>query len=271
MLAGTPFDINSGIKDSVFMPGTRGFVSFIQGPDYKNPNIVFLKSVVVRRGVGGKDRLNSNVLLCPVFKSKEIKDKSIMFPKESDEVEYKYLVDLDEIRPERLGDVTDKAYMPHIDFMGWLLSKSLLLKALDSVVYEAINETLGISHGRPNKVWKPRNESLLSEFVHVIESHMAGEDFKSLFNAFCTKDQRVTLVSELYAAETKLAVPKIEYNKRAAAVISGAHKYIKGKTKDSKEVKKILEGVALPTSKQLDESLKVRLNLISKNRKILKL
>jgi len=271
MIAGTPFDINSLIKDSVFVPGTRGFISLIQGPDYKNPNIVFLKSVVVRRGVGGKDRINSNVLLCPIFKSDTIKDKSIMFPKESDEVEYKYLVDLDEAPTKMLGDVTDKEYIGHIDFMGWLLSKALLLKALDSVVYEAINESLGIHNGRQNNIWKPRNESLLSEFTHIVETQVVGDDLKSLFESFCTKGQRTSLVSELYSVEAKLSVPKIEYNKRAATVIAGAYKHIRSKTKDAKNKVDIMDGIVPPSQKHLDKSLKTRLGLISKNRKILKM
>ena len=271
MVNGKPFKISSLIKDPVFMPGTKGFISLIQGPDYKNPNIVFLKAVVIRRGVSGKNRIDSNMLLCPIFKSKLIKNKNLMFPKKNDEVEYKYLVDLNESRIKCIGSVVDKNYMPHIDFMGWLLSKTLLLKALDSVVYESINKTLGIYEKKVNKMWKPKEESLLSEFTHILRNQLFDGNFESLINSFCTKTKRVNLVSELYDMEVKLAVPMIEYTKRVASVMSGAHRYMTKEIANDKKANGLLETVKIPSQKDLNSILKTRLNSIAKNRKIVQM
>jgi len=270
MLCGTPFSIGSLVKDSVFIPGTIGYVSLLQGPDYKNPNIAFIKAVVIRRGVGGKDRINSNTLLCPIFKSKELEDRGALFPKGSDDVEYKYLVDLKENQEPIAGDVLYSNYMSDITFMGWLLSKSLLLKALDTVVYDAINESLGIYEEHRNKVWKPRHESLLSEFTHVVESQVATTDLDYLSHTFCTKDHRQVLVSELHDLEAKLAIPKIEYNKRVVSTIFAAFKHVKESMPEMTD-NGALESNLKGRIDSLNAMLKNRLKVIEKNRKMLKI
>lgn len=63
---GTPFVVADNVKEHTFGPGTLGFISQYLNSGKTNL-IVQLNAIIVRRGKGGKNRLNYNQLYTPIY------------------------------------------------------------------------------------------------------------------------------------------------------------------------------------------------------------
>lgn len=64
---GAMFKVTDTIKDTVYQPGSLGFISFIIGIDDSYQNLAKIRAITVRKGKGGKDRIMSSNLFIPIF------------------------------------------------------------------------------------------------------------------------------------------------------------------------------------------------------------
>jgi len=63
----TFFKVGDEIKDTAFPPGTLGFISDIEGVDGVFQNVAKMRTVVIRKGKGGKNRLMRLQVKTPIF------------------------------------------------------------------------------------------------------------------------------------------------------------------------------------------------------------
>jgi len=64
---GAMFKVTDAVKDTVHQPGSLGFISFIIGVDDSYQNLAKVRTITVRKGKSGKDRIMSSNLFIPIF------------------------------------------------------------------------------------------------------------------------------------------------------------------------------------------------------------
>ncbi len=275
---GTIFKVGDGIKDTTFSPGTHGVLSYIVGPDYNNPNVVFHKVVTVRRGKRGKERFNVNVLLSPIFTLPGV-EMDWLIPTD---VERKHLVDM-HVKKSITKNILSKKTTDNFSFLGHALSRALLAVELDKAVYpsgDKIMQTIGLPGHKEVTIWPKSKTSMLKRFVREAENTYNEGNKNSLYDYYCSEEGRITLLTELKTVESCLIIPRLEYQRRIAGVMIEALDYIRtrlneaskterpDKTQLLKQViatKKIVKNKEYNVTKAID----TRLSAIIHNRKVL--
>ena len=120
---GTKFVVTDDTKDSTFGPGTTGFISYIKGYDQDYSNVVYLNTVIVKRGKGGKKRIDNSDLTTPIF---DLNDEN--FLKIMPEEKRRYYVHI-ELAPSHERAVQN---MPEIDFLGWANAQARYIQKLST-------------------------------------------------------------------------------------------------------------------------------------------
>lgn len=282
---GTSFKVDEVIKDKTFQPGSKGFLSYIMGPDCNCPNVVFYKVVTIRRGKGGKQRLNENMILVPIF---NLPGVPLEFTIPSN-VERKYFVNID-VNPT---DTVDEAALKftsskdRLHFLGQLLARASFAKELDRVVFpnehqvtQAIGTNGDTRNGNP-KIWPTGKTAILKSFQDSVENLFSYEDYAVIEDKFWNAEKRGTLRSQLHRVEVALTIPKLEYQRKVGETMKEALVYIdkKLKTKEAKDFENIgeLKASVKLTTEAVDSAIKTtkhainkRLSIIAKNRKLLK-
>lgn len=119
---GSKFIVRETIKNNSVLPGTCGFFSFV------NSQISYAVSeicvVIIRRGKGGKDRVDITYPCVPVvYINNEDFIREYVRPKDIN-----YVVDLEKVDLE-YNNILD---VSPIEFIGWAMSFSLLLDRLST-------------------------------------------------------------------------------------------------------------------------------------------
>lgn len=271
---GTPFTVTDKIKDTIFSAGTSGFVSYILGPDHSNPNIVFKTVVTNRRGMKGKDRIDTNTILTPIVTIKGVENERLL-PSDG---ERKHLIDLKMVTDYK-GTIEHQS---NTEFMGWLLSRVLFSKELDKVIYPStslISQTLGLTGPKQASVWKDPDTSLLKKFSGTVESYSNDGRIVELEELFCEWENKIMLIKELAVKDAHLAIPRLEYNRKVHDVINDALTYVAEVISDIKVdnkddiLTKISEMSKINYEKYLyfDKMIRSKLSIIVENRKLLKI
>jgi len=243
--AGKKFVVGNRVKDTTFPPGTSGYTSFILGPDYENPNIVFKTVVTTRRGMKGKERLNKNIVLFPLITIDNFENDTLLKTEE----ERKFLIDIK--MPE---NVNSKSMLkaPEIKFMGWLLAKTLFLKELDKVMYPSHSKIMSmvkLNGGKQMTAWKENEKTLISKFSNIAEDYFNEGREMELAERFCGINDRVVITKELAQKEVLLVVPKLEYQRKTCEVLLDALQFVKTVVSDTKDMNKdnIIKEINLET------------------------
>lgn len=71
MEVGAKFVATKDTKDNNYPPGTKGFVSYVQGRDLDFPNTLIFHAIVVRRGKNGMKRTDTTMLSAPIINMAE--------------------------------------------------------------------------------------------------------------------------------------------------------------------------------------------------------
>jgi hypothetical protein len=275
---GTPFEVGDSIKDTTFSPGTVGMLSYIVGPDYNNPNVVFHKVLTTRRGKRGKERFNVNVLLSPIFTLPGV-EMDWLIPTD---VERKHLVDMTVIKGVTKNMISPKL-TDDFSFLVHTLSRALLTAELDKAVYpsgEKIMQTVGLPGHKEVSIWPNNKTSMLKRFVREVESSFNEGNQEGLYEYYCNPTARVNLLKELQVVESCLVIPRLEYQRKVAGVMLEALDFIKTKLNDASKTerpdkstllqqvnftRKIIKSKEHNASKAID----TRLEAIVTNRKVL--
>jgi len=261
--SGALFIARDMIKDKTFPPGTMGCHSFIMGPDSADPNIVFHKVVTTRRGKRGKARLNFDLILSQIFDVPELLPES-----KEDEQKAKHLISID--TGTNLNEhLISKTVNDDNTFIANVLARALFAKELDCKMYNQdhpIMKKIGLYDYKEVNLW-PKKESLLYRFTKdIIHLHGDGES-TYIKNTFCNEEARQKLMIELNTIETKLIVPRYEYQRKICDVLMAAvievqrllsNSNIKNKKdllKKAKNTKKVLKSQTHNLSKLIDRRL----------------
>lgn len=118
---GTKFIVTENTKDNTFGPGTTGFISYVKGHDQDYSNVVYLQTVILKRGKNGKKRLDNSELSTPVF---DIEDENLV--KVMPEEKRRYYVHIEPV----IYCEKDVLNMTDMDFIGWSHCQSMYVNKL---------------------------------------------------------------------------------------------------------------------------------------------
>lgn len=276
---GLPFTVTDTLKDTTFQPGSQGLLSYVMGPDYNNPNIIFQQVVTTRRGKGGKPRLNVNMVLSPIFRVPGV-EFDAMFPKAGDR---KHFIEIDVDK-----DTTQKVIGQNnpIDngYLAWLLAKCLFIRELDKAVYPPDHQImssleLGGGGGKQVYVWPKDKLSKLKQFTGNIERWFNDGAIDQILESYSGEPDKAAMLTQMHFIESALLIPRIEYQRKVIGVMLDALNYVSkfindknNKVKDKTEVNRSLKQSRKMVKAQrtiLDTTIKARLGIIAKNRQFL--
>lgn len=274
---GLPFQVTDTLKDTTFGPGTQGLLSFIMGPDYNNPNIVFQKVITTRRGKNGKSRMNLNMILSPLFKVPGV-DFNAMFPKAGDR---KHFIDI-VVDKEVTGNVMPLNDDLDPNYLAWMFARCLFVRELDKAVYppeHQIMSSLNMGGTKRVYVWPKEKLNKLKRFVESIERWYNEGAQDSIMETFGGEQNKHEMLADLRAIEAALLIPRMEYQRKVNSVLVDALNYVSkfvndkaNKVKDLAAVNEsISESRRIITAQKasLDGVIKTRLKTIANNRQLL--
>lgn len=162
--AGAKFVVTDRLKDNTFPPGTLGFICQVKGIDENYQNLAKVSTIIVRRGKGGKPRLDFSNVLIPVFMVEGESFAKILPGEDS----RKYFFHI-----EREADpINDVRAVESLDFIGWAWAMAHRIKKMsDSCRHKRWPEDKADPIRRMlNNVGDRFNESsekCLDEFGHI--------------------------------------------------------------------------------------------------------
>ena len=119
---GSKFVVTDSTTDSVYGPGTTGFICFVEGRDIDFRNIVYFRAVITRRGKGGKDRIEYGNISTPIFDINHDNMKKIM-PGD----DRRFFVHIEPATvPTNIRD------LDQLDYSAWVVANCCFLKRLDT-------------------------------------------------------------------------------------------------------------------------------------------
>lgn len=281
---GTHFTLGEDVKDGTFIPGSSGFMGFVLGAESSCPNVLFYKTLIVRKGKRGKDRLEHALLPSQIFKLPGVPADFLVPPNEG----RKYFVDMVvtqtptplmvkfNANDDAVSFVCDDLGMN--GFVGCLKAKVMFLRELDKTTKAAkhpLVEKIGES-GTMQSVW-PEKQSRLYTFEKNVESMYSGQNFNTIRDEFCTGQNMAKLFREIHSVEAALMIPLMEYHNKVETVAEKALVYIMDKLnspegKKLKNVKQLvtlvqdtMDAVAIRQS-TIGKLIDSRMNCIYKNR-----
>lgn len=274
---GLPFIVTDTLKDTTFQPGTQGVLSYVMGPDYNNPNIVFQQVVTTRRGKTGKARMNINMILSPMFEVPGVEFEE-MFPKTDDRKHF-IEIDVDNQLSAPVMGVDDPV---DNNFLSWLFARCLFVRELDKAVYppdHQIMKTLEMGGGKSVYIWPKDKLDVLKQFTGNIERWYNDGATDSIAEVYSNNTVKPQMLNQLRAIESALIIPRLEYQRKVNGIMIEALNYIskhinnkakkvENRTEINRSLKKTRQIVKAGRS-ALDATIKNRLSVISKNRKLL--
>jgi hypothetical protein len=118
--AGAKFKVVSPSNDSTYGVGTLGFISYIESIDPSFMNVAMTYAIIIRRGKGGKHRLDYTKMYIPIF---PIDHEGFAKAMPTGGVRRPYLtIERDMPKITNIMDLTD------IEFLGWACSQARRLR-----------------------------------------------------------------------------------------------------------------------------------------------
>lgn len=198
---GVPYKVTGDAKDNIYKPGTLGLLSYVKGNDMDYPNVVYFNVVTVRRGKGGKQRLDFNEVSFPVFNTENI-------VKLSEEGEYMpsltrhYYVMMDTLPI----NFTHIAEMPGHDFLAWGCCLSKYLSQLRRT-------TNGF------RMWPKDNGhiiNVMSSMDDYMSSNRDQEHRDDAFERYTSNEMRDSFVRKVRRISSSLVQSHVTYKLRVA-------------------------------------------------------
>ena len=118
---GTKFAVTDDVKESTFGPGTTGFMSYIKNADSDYEDVAHAVVSIIRRGKGGKQRLDVSNISIPIFSDSRMLEHKNYLP-----IGRRHYVHIESID----FDVDDLITITPIDFLGWMTAYSRYLHYL---------------------------------------------------------------------------------------------------------------------------------------------
>ena len=191
--AGTKFIVSEDTKDTIFGPGTTGFISYINGADRDYPNVIHYRAVITKRGKAGKERLEIGDLSTPVFDL----EKEKVVDSLPDQKRKAYV----HIEPVNIGPSV--ANLDTIDFIGWAAANTLYINKLST-------------KSKYKQVWPgdPNHPLNVARDAHKMFS-VSPDETKKLFD---TKEMRDLIIVTMHITGSTLVRSVMYYIMKASEI-----------------------------------------------------
>jgi hypothetical protein len=204
-MPGTKFVVSESTIDGAYGPGTTGFLAYVKGHDQDYPDVYFLRATIIRRGKGGKPRLESAELSTPIFPLEGDAAKTFLPPDKR-----KYYVHL-ERDPLGTADIIEARVY---DFLGWAFANALFMQKL-------------AGHARHFRVWPEDGEHVLNKAKMMNEFYNEDPDFVE--NEFGGTGWRMAFIQQLRAIQATLSLSTLVYLARVAKLEKSASEMLYSK------------------------------------------
>jgi hypothetical protein len=203
---GSSFIINGFVKDSSYGIGSKGYVSFITYTHETYQNIAKIVAMMIRRGKGGKPRLEKMELCVPIFVYFENEEnfRKIM-PNVSDMRNYSSI----EIE-ETHNEPTDLLSVPTIEFIGW---SSAVITALNHAASKAKYGT-----------WPEDQAHPLNRFRRLPEVY--SDDYARFDEVYENKNNRAFVIEQIRQVDASLFKIKMGYRLKMLDIIMNAAEFL---------------------------------------------
>jgi len=208
---GIKFTVDDGVKDTTLPPGSLGFFSFFKKPDRDYQNVVHGTMVIIRRGKGGQDRLETKDISFPIFTDKRMLEHEEYLP-----IGRKLYVHIKE------EPFTSKNLMElkPLEFLGWCCSYN---KYLQYVV--------GNFACAAKPFWKEHSVGRPIMDSCRIQEHY-GEGQANTLRVFGGADFRSSFIVAARKLESKLSKCICNYKKAAVASILNSSHFVEHTNKN---------------------------------------
>jgi hypothetical protein len=179
---GIKFIVLDEPKDGAFPPGTTGFMGCLRGSENRRAYVYNANVTIIRKGKGGKDRIDTCSLNTPVFLTEEMQNNKAyleVLPMGS-----KYYVHIRTVPME-----SNLLEMSNLDFIGW-----------SGAYNQYIQHLIGFSnHGYR---WPEDKSDPLNTTAHL--SDKWANDPVGLLDLFSSNEYRIKVVNTIRKAEASL-------------------------------------------------------------------
>jgi len=244
---GSKFIVTGESEDSTYGPGTMGFISFVKGFDQDFPNVAYLVVSVVRRGKGGKLRVERAEISTPIFEF----DNAALKENMPDEKRRFY------VHIEGQQNLTNVNDMLSVDFIGWAFAIAMFVNKLSQCS----------KHFKP---WPNSSAHVLNKALNAADIWAESEEHA--VEVLSDPDFRNSFVREARIMESTLVKSSLGYMAKVAGLEEAAATHLLklnpkdankqiATNKDLHEVMKnaVLKKMALEnTSKKLVPSKKAK-------------
>ncbi len=283
---GTGFIVGDGVKNTIFLPGSVGFMKFVLGQDNTNPNIFYYNVVFTRRGKSGKRRFEEKRITAPIFKLPDV-------PLELYNKDWEKRENFLDIKADYLNTKPLKYLEPgegkaskdeKFDFLIRLFTVGSFLKELDEngkapkndISDEILNG--GFDYVR-HAILELQENAEIKKFINDINDSHTIENYDEEFltymdDTYLKNGKGIQLINLMNKAQSSLVIYRLNYEIKIIGALEKAlnfvSNYIKAeKPKNSKELmeRAKLSEIALGDNKKhLEDVVETRMKCILKNR-----
>lgn len=198
---GTKFVVTDKTTDGSFGPGTTGFISYVKGRDQDYQTVIYYHIVTIKRGKGGKERLDINEISTPVFEI-DYEDMAKILP----DNKRRYYVHIKPIiNPPSIMDMTN------IDFIAYAFAYARWIKKLNS-------------RAKHVNAWPNDSGHILNEFVRMDEFYSEDPSFTRIEYGG-EAQRRVEFINQIRIMESTLVRCALSYIQRIAQIEQHAAKH----------------------------------------------
>jgi hypothetical protein len=195
---GTKFVVSENSLDGTFSPGTEGFISYVRGRDRDYPNVVFLKTVITKRGKSGKERLDQGEISTPIF-DLDSKAMSEILP----DKKRKYFVHISPVESQ----CSSILEMSDIDYLAWANAYAMFLYQLNS-------------RSQYISIWPEDSSDVVNKLLNIEEYYNEDPDF--IKAEYGNDERRCSSLHKMRLMESNLVKCYISYKQKTAKLEEAA-------------------------------------------------
>jgi len=241
---GVPYQVNTDSEDGVYKPGTLGLLSFVKGKDLDYPNVIYFHVVTVRRGKGGKERLDFNEISFPVFNTKktvELSKKGERMPK----LDRRYYVMIEPL-PLPFGH---SSLMDGRGFLAWACCHAKYLSQLR-------RSTSGF------RMW-PKDGKHIMNIMSQMNDYMNSSNYNEeqrgdMFDKYTSEGMREDFVRKMRKISSALVQSHVTYKLKTAKLELDAITHIYKNASEFGVDKKIVEATHRHHNTKLEKITQLR-------------
>lgn len=214
LIPGTKFVVTNDVKESTFGPGTTGFMSYMRSADNDYEDVANMVVSVIRRGKGGKRRLDISNVSIPIFVDPRMLEHKNYLP-----IGRRHYVHIKSTN----FDVEDLMEVVPMDFLGWAAAYSRYLNHIVNSI------------AKPKKgLWPSDLHQNLNIAMRLPDTFAQNED--EIIDVVAHKDWREAFVREARAKESALIKCALRYNETVVKAALNSAQFVEYTNEEYYEV-----------------------------------